>query len=143
MKRQRIGRVGRVSIPVPNGIDITAVFQEVELAFGDRGLLCFSTMRYYVPMMNPEKETTCIRCRRLGHEVPLDYCQGESDGKPCGKIIDCWWETMDIRAFLAERSTPEELAELEKNVPPRPKIASLAEMIEQARERIEADKKRG
>jgi hypothetical protein len=40
---------------------------------------------------------------------------------PCFKVFDCWWERFDVVALSASR--------------PQPKVASLVELIRQARER--------
>jgi len=46
------------------------------------------------------------------------------------KIFDCWWETFDIQAFIANNYSEE----IQKAIilPPKPKMLSLLEIIEQA-----------
>ena len=58
---------------------------------------------------------------------------GEDD-QPCFKIIDCWWETFDIVRYLQDHLPEDQFARL-MQARPRPKIASLVEMIEQAKNR--------
>ncbi len=77
------------------------------------------------------------RCPRLGHEVAFAYCRRPARDLPCPRIADCWWETFDVPAFLREHYTAEQLAET--FAPPKPKAASLIELIQQARTRAEGD----
>ena len=75
------------------------------------------------------------RCPRLGGPVPFNYCMviGE-DKQPCFKVVDCWWETFDIVRYLQD-NLPEDLFNRLMTARPRPKIASLVELIEQAKSR--------
>ena len=75
------------------------------------------------------------RCPRLGGPVAFKYCRfSGSDRQPCWKIADCWWERMDVMAYLREVFSEEELrAFLEAQ--PKPKLTSIIELIEQARQR--------
>lgn len=77
-----------------------------------------------------------LRCRRLGHEVTFGFCRKENRGLPCRLILDCWWERFDVRAFLGSHLSPAALAQLENPAPPAPKLLTLVDLIEQARERI-------
>jgi hypothetical protein len=73
------------------------------------------------------------RCPMLGHEVPFSYCRQPGSDIPCRKILDCWFETFDVRAFVTEHLPPETL---ERISAPRPdKAASLVDLIRQARQR--------
>ncbi len=72
-------------------------------------------------------------CRKLGHHLTFVYCRTLKDGAPCEKILDCWFEKFDVRAFLEAHYTDEEIYPLSK--PPVSKAASLIELIEQARKR--------
>ena len=78
------------------------------------------------------------RCRRLGHELAFGYCRQETGGKPCRLILDCWWERFDVRSFLHAHLSAETMAEVEwaSASPPPPKVLSLLDMIQQARDRI-------
>jgi len=73
------------------------------------------------------------RCGMLGHEVGFAYCRAPGAELPCRKILDCWFETFDIEAFLREHYSEEQIAEV--LAPPRPKLVSLVELIQQAQER--------
>lgn len=73
------------------------------------------------------------RCPRLGGPVPFKYCMliGE-DKQPCFKVIDCWWETFDVVRYLKD-NLPEDQFNRLLDARPRPKIASLVELIEKAK----------
>jgi hypothetical protein len=75
------------------------------------------------------------RCPRLGGAVPFNYCMisGE-DQQPCFKVVDCWWETFDIVRYLQD-NLPEDQFNRLMRTGPRPKIASLVELIEKAKSR--------
>ena len=63
------------------------------------------------------------------------YCRecGEGD-LPCFKVIDCWWEFFDVVEFFQNALTEEQFNRLLK-LKPKPKVASLVEMIDQAKKR--------
>ena len=89
-------------------------------------------------MVAPDKSCYDARegyCRKLGHHLKFAYCRTMKDGAPCEKILDCWFEKFDVRGFLETHYTEDEIAEIRK--PQMPKTASLLELIEQARRRIE------
>lgn len=76
------------------------------------------------------------RCPRLGHEVPFSYCLACGDnGGLCWKIADCWWETFDVIGYLKE-NFPEEAVAAVLDARPRPKVASLVELIKKAQQRV-------
>lgn len=74
------------------------------------------------------------RCPRIGGPVNFTYCTtcGEAGGY-CFKVLDCWWEIFDVEAHLREKLSETELAELTAKRP-KPKVASLVEMIAAAQE---------
>ena len=78
------------------------------------------------------------RCRMLGHEVEFRYCRQGSrvDGEdsPCRKILDCWFETFDVEEFIRENYGQAMIDEILQ--PPKPKMASILELIEQARKNM-------
>ena len=75
------------------------------------------------------------RCPRLGGPVPFHYCMMSGDGQqPCYKIFDCWWETFDVVRYLQDNLPVDRFNRLMK-AQPRPKIASLVELIEKAKSR--------
>ena len=83
-----------------------------------------------VPQDNQEK-----RCPRLGGPVPFKYCRDAGDGTgPCFKIMDCWWEEFDIKSYLENHLSRPALEKLMAAKPPS-KVASLVELIAQAKKR--------
>lgn len=73
------------------------------------------------------------RCPMLGHDIRFSYCRQPGREIPCGKIYDCWWEKLDITAFMEANYSPQTIAEVLK---PKPtKMLSLLEIIEAARKR--------
>ena len=76
------------------------------------------------------------RCPRLGGDVSFAYCcAGEGDTGPCYKVLDCWWERFDVVAHMKANLSPEAFDSLKARRPPPNKMASLVELIQQARER--------
>jgi hypothetical protein len=71
------------------------------------------------------------RCPMLGHEVTFSYCRQPGQEVPCRKILDCWWEAIDIRAFVADNYSEEIQNAIVQ--PPKPKMLSLLEIIERTR----------
>ncbi len=82
------------------------------------------------------------RCPRLGGPVRFQYCRetprpgGDNENKACFKIFDCWWEYFDVVAFMKEILPEDRFEELAQSKP-KPKVASLFELIEQAKARTE------
>jgi hypothetical protein len=79
-----------------------------------------------------------LYCRRLGHHLGFGYCRTASDGRPCGLILDCWFETFDVASFMEEQYSREEIAAA--TAPPRAKMVTLVELIEKARASATTDK---
>ena len=77
----------------------------------------------------------------LGHEVPFRYCRTQEGERLCGRILDCWWQAFDVCGFLKGNLTTEEIAKLANPAPRPPKVASLAELISQARDRAATEQK--
>ncbi len=64
----------------------------------------------------------------------FSYCVKENQGVPCYRTLDCWFEHFEVAAFLEKTLTPAQWkAAFEK--PPKPKMISLLELIEQAKNR--------
>ena len=75
------------------------------------------------------------RCPRLGNPVPFEYCEVCGDDQhPCFKILDCWWEYFDVVQYLKDK-LPEDQFNGLMATKPKPKVASLVELIEQAKKR--------
>ncbi|MCF8069050.1 MAG: hypothetical protein K9L30_10735 [Desulfobacterales bacterium] len=76
------------------------------------------------------------RCPRLGGQIAFRYCLNCSeDHQPCFKIMDCWWEQFDIAGYLKENLSEAAYEKIAGNSKPQPKIASLLDLIEQAKNR--------
>ena len=85
--------------------------------------------------MADDKEHLDRRCPMLGGPVPFKYCMKCGDnGDPCWKIIDCWWEEFDIKAYLKDTVSASIIDKIE-NAKPRPKVSTLVELIEKAESR--------
>ncbi len=80
---------------------------------------------------SPPDENLTIRCPRLGHNLGFSYCRIENNGKPCFKALDCWFEHFQVQAYFEARLEPEEMQQLFLQ-PPKPKMVSLLELIQQA-----------
>ncbi len=75
------------------------------------------------------------RCPKLGNPVSFQYCRScGDDGLPCGITVDCWWEFFDIKTYLKKNLPADKLNSL-LNPKPQPKITSLIDLIEQAKNR--------
>ena len=75
-----------------------------------------------------------IRCPRLGHQISFSYCRTENRGLPCFKTLDCWYNHFQVEEFLKEELTPEVWEKVFAG-PPKPKMLSLLELIEEAKKR--------
>ncbi len=80
---------------------------------------------------NPPNDDFDIRCPKLGHQIFFSYCRTENQGIPCFKILNCWCNHFAVENFLKNELTPEEWVKAFK--PPQPKLLSLVELIEQAK----------
>jgi hypothetical protein len=85
----------------------------------------------------PDPDPLQRRCPRLGGTVHFAYCrrQGE-DGLPCFKVFDCWWEVFDVVGFLRSRLDAADFQRI-ASARPKPKIASILEIVEEAKKRLE------
>ncbi len=82
----------------------------------------------------PPNDDYQIRCPRLGHQISFSYCRLENMGSPCFKTLDCWHEHFPVEEYL-RKELPSGQWEGTFGGPPKPKMLSLVEMIEQARKR--------
>lgn len=79
------------------------------------------------------------RCPRLGGDVTFGYCSAAGQGRsPCFKVFDCWWERFDVVAYMQARLSPEAFDALSISGP-RPKVASLLDLVRQAQARTSTD----
>jgi hypothetical protein len=72
-----------------------------------------------------------MRCPRVGGYINFRFCRSENNLLPCRWIVGCWQMQMDINKFLDEHFSKEEMDKI--FVPPKPKIESLVELIDQAK----------
>jgi len=93
-------------------------------------------------MLTEHDQDVLPRCRRLGHEVTFGYCREETGGRPCRLVLDCWWEWFDVRSFLQAHLSEDAMAQIERASasPPPSKVLSLVELIQQAKDRLAAEK---
>jgi hypothetical protein len=93
-------------------------------------------------VLNEHDQDLLPRCRRLGHEVTFGYCRQETGGKPCRLVLDCWWERFDVRSFLQANLSEDAMAQVERAAasPAPSKVLSLVEIIQQAKDRLAAEK---
>jgi hypothetical protein len=87
--------------------------------------------------MDTGKDHLARRCPRLGGPVSFHYCRNCGEGsQPCFKVLDCWWETFDIVAYMKARLTVDQFQCLLQSQP-KPKMGSILELIEQAKKRAD------
>ncbi|MFH1241473.1 MAG: hypothetical protein V1689_03840 [Pseudomonadota bacterium] len=79
-----------------------------------------------------------IRCPRLGHQISFSYCRLENQGLPCFKTLDCWYDHFLVEEHIREELSPEEWKRV-FDKPPKPKMLSLVEMIEEAKKRLKEE----
>ncbi len=72
-----------------------------------------------------------LRCPKLGGEVNFRYCRLENSRLPCRWIAGCWETRMDIKRFLGDHYSKEELDRIFDL--PKPKFQTLVELIEKAK----------
>lgn len=88
-----------------------------------------------MPNFKPSHDQRQRRCPRLGHLVHFGYCRSGNDEQgPCFKVFDCWWDQFDVVSYF-QRCLSQEAFDKLKSAPPPNKVASLVELIQQARER--------
>lgn len=69
----------------------------------------------------------------LGHAVPFGYCRLLNNNLPCGKVLDCWFETIPVEKFIEDSYTEQER---ERIFTPAPaKVNTLLDLIEKAKKR--------
>jgi len=74
------------------------------------------------------------RCPMLGHDVSFAYCRQTGSSMPCHKILDCWFEVFPVADFVREHYSTEQIQRI--FAPPKPKMTSLVELIQQAQKNI-------
>lgn len=76
-------------------------------------------------------------CRILGHHLNFAYCRSCQDGCPCHKILDCWFEKFDVRKFVEDNFTSDEIERFLQA--PKPKMQTLMTLIKEAQERMKKE----
>jgi hypothetical protein len=83
-------------------------------------------------------EELWMRCPRLGGEAPFTYCLQEAGELPCHRIVVCWQPFFPVEACLRKMLSPEKWEEFTARKP-KEKIASLVELIEEAKRKADKD----
>lgn len=73
-----------------------------------------------------------IHCPRLGCLVTFGYCSTEDLERPCANAITCWEEHFNAEVFFRDFLCHEEYVH-RFYLPPKGKIETLIEAIEQAK----------
>ena len=82
-----------------------------------------------------QHDNRVIRCRMLGHELSFKYCRQGGHSLPCRNILNCWFEIFDIEHFLRQHYNDAQIKQI--LAPPKPKLTSLIDLIEQAQKNSE------
>jgi hypothetical protein len=82
--------------------------------------------------MKEQHDDKTAYCRALGHYVPFRYCRTVSEGIPCRRIKDCWFEKINIEQFISDNYSGSELARI--FAPPPEKLSSLVDLIKKTRD---------
>jgi len=72
-------------------------------------------------------------CRKLGHHLHFKYCRSEQNGEPCSKILDCWFEKFDVRAYMDKHYSKLKSETHNKTLPN--KTATIYDLIQKAQAR--------
>lgn len=73
-----------------------------------------------------------IRCPTLGHPLSFSYCRTTDGDKPCRRIYNCWFQRIPIEKYMQTYFPKETIDNIV--APPKPKMLSLVELIEKARQ---------
>jgi hypothetical protein len=80
-----------------------------------------------------------IRCPRLGHELHFSYCRTEAGDLPCLRTVKCWQPFFSVEAYLREILTAAQWERFTSQVP-SDKMATLVDLIEQAKSRLQQNR---
>ncbi len=78
-------------------------------------------------------------CKMLGHFLTFDYCRNANKGLPCSKVLDCWFQHFPIQEYIKENYSIDEQTKIFE--PPKTKILTLTEILEEAQQRLQKDTK--
>ena len=88
-------------------------------------------------MASAQEDSRKRRCPRLGHEVPFRYCRMQEADRLCPQVLNCWWECFAVEDFLRS-CYPQEDVDALLHPSSRPKVSTILELIEEAKERRRA-----
>ena len=74
-----------------------------------------------------------IRCPKLGILITFAYCRKEASGLPCTRALSCWSDRFPVESFFKEILNEVEWKE-QFEAPAKPKLTSLLELIDSARD---------
>jgi len=77
-------------------------------------------------------------CKMLGHFLTFKYCRSVNKDLPCSKTLDCWFQNFPVQEFISTNYTADEQKKIIE--PPKAKIQSLTEILEQAQKRLRKEK---
>ncbi len=77
-------------------------------------------------------------CKKLGHFLTFAYCRHAQHNLPCDKVLDCWFQCFPVEKFITENYSSDEQKRI--FAPPKAKVLSLTEILEQAQQRIRENK---
>ncbi len=76
-------------------------------------------------------------CKILGHFLTFDYCRSVNKGLPCSKVLDCWFQIFPVQEFIDGQYSADEQKKIFE--PPKSKMLTLTEILEQAQQRLKKD----
>ena len=79
-------------------------------------------------------------CKILGHFLTFDYCRKANKGLPCSKVLDCWFQIFPVQDFINSNYSADEQEKIFE--PPKPKILTLTEILDQAQQRLKKNKEK-
>jgi hypothetical protein len=88
-----------------------------------------------MPAMHDHLE---IRCPKLGGQVTFAYCRREGGAIPCQRTVVCWQRTFPVEAFLKSILSDDDWDRW-VNQSPKEKMTTLLELIEAAKQRLQAE----
>ena len=78
-------------------------------------------------------------CRMLGHTIAFRYCRTMTDGLPCNRILDCWYELIPIQDFIAQNYSSKEQETIRQ--PPQSRLDIMAQTLNRVGKEKAKDKK--
>jgi len=73
------------------------------------------------------------RCPPLGGPVTFEYCRRMNAGLPCHQLLRCWGERLDVRTYLNENFSQEEIAQA-FSTPPPGRMGTIFDVLKQVAE---------